>query len=164
MHLAATSSGYGRVLSLCEVTGQELDRRYRASGSGALPAGPVTGAIMLLPGTPLARPIAHLVRALAWQGKVFHADRGELVNRILLFRINAVRAKVREGRSWFDGRPCIVLDYSETSLLASMVRDEIREIEPGLWLGLAYMWRTRVLRFALAGEVVRHPTADARCL
>jgi hypothetical protein len=38
-----------------------------------------------------------------------------------------------------------------------MVRDEIRELEPGLWLGLAYMWRTRVARFALAGEVVAAP-------
>jgi hypothetical protein len=108
---------------------------------------------MLLPGTALAKPIAHLVRALAWQGKVFDAERGELANSILLFRINAVRAKVLQGHSWLDGRPCIVLDYSQTSLLAPMVRDEIREIEPGLWLGLAYMWRARVLRFALAGEV-----------
>jgi hypothetical protein len=49
------------------------------------------------------------------------------------------------------------LDYSQTSLLAPMVRDEIREIEPDLWLGLAYMWRTRVLRFALAGEVTAAP-------
>ena len=153
MHLAATSSGYERVLSLCEVTGQELDRRFRASGPGAVPAGPVTGAIMLLPGTPLAKPIAHLVQALAWQGKVFHAERGELVNRILLFQINAVRAKVLQGQSWFDGRPCTVLDYSETSLVAPMVRDEIREIEPALWLGFAYMWRTRVVRFSLAGEL-----------
>jgi hypothetical protein len=157
MHLAATSSGYARLLSLCEVTGQELDRRFRASGPGALPAGPVAGAIMLWPGTPLAKPIAHLVRAFAWQGKVFQADRGELVNRILLFRIKAVRAKVLQGHSWLDGRPCTVLDYSQTSLVAPMVRDEIREIEPGLWLGLAYMWRTRVARFALAGEVVAAP-------
>jgi hypothetical protein len=33
-----------------------------------------------------------------------------------------------------------------------MVRDEIREIEPGLWLGLAYVWGARVLRFALAQD------------
>jgi hypothetical protein len=38
-----------------------------------------------------------------------------------------------------------------------MVRDEIREIEPGLWLGLAYLWRTRVVRVALAGEVAAAP-------
>jgi hypothetical protein len=104
-----------------------------------------------------AEPIAHLVRALAWQGKVFDAERGELANSILLFRINAVRAKVLQEQSWFDGRPCIVLDYSETSLVAPMVRDEIREIEPGLWLGLAYLWRARVLRFALAGDVAAAP-------
>ena len=157
MEVAATGSAYDRVLSLCQVTGKELDRRFRASGPGALPAGPVVGAMMLFPGTPLAKPIAHLVRAFAWQGKVFQADRSELVNRILLFRIKAVRAKVLQGHSWFNGRPCTVLDYSQTSLVAPMVRDEIREIEPGLWLGLAYMWRTRVARFALAGEVAAAP-------
>jgi len=157
MQVAATSSAYDRVLSLCQVTGKELDRRFRTSGPGALPAGPVTGAVILLPATPLAKPIAHLVRALAWRGKRFDAERGELVNSILLFRINAVRAKVLQGQSWFDGRPCTVLDYSQTSLVAPMVRDEIRELEPGLWLGLAYMWHTRVARFALAGEVVAAP-------
>ena len=157
MEVAATGSAYDRVLSLCQVTGKELDRRFRASGPGALPAGPVVGVMMLFPGTPLAKPIAHLVRAFAWQGKVFQADRGELVNRILLFRIKAVRAKVLQGHSWLDGRPCTVLDYSQTSLVAPMVRDEIREIEPGLWLGLAYMWRTRVARFALAGEIAAAP-------
>jgi hypothetical protein len=90
-------------------------------------------------------------------GKGIRCRAGELVNRILPFRFNAVRAKVTRGKSWLDDRPCTVFDYSGRSLVASMVRDEIREIEPGLWLGLAYMWRARVLRFALAGEVQAPP-------
>jgi hypothetical protein len=152
MQATARGSALDRVLSLCDVPGRELDRRFRASAPGTAPEGPVVGALMALPGTPLARPIAQLVRALAWQGKVFDPHRGEMVNSILVFRIKAVRARVHRGPSRLDGRPCTVLDYSGTSLVASMVRDEIREIEPGLWLGLAYVWGARVLRFALAQD------------
>jgi hypothetical protein len=152
MQVSERGSASERVLGLCEVPGRELDRLFGASAPGAVPEGPVVGALMALPGTPLARPIAQVVRALAWQGKVFEPHRGELVNSILLFRIKAVRARVHQGPSRLDGRPCIVLDYAKTSLVASMVRDEIREIEPGLWLGLAYVWGARVLRFALAQD------------
>jgi hypothetical protein len=42
------------------------------------------------------------------------------------------------GPSWLDGKDCIVLDYSETSLLAQWILDEIRQIEPGLYLGKVY--------------------------
>ena len=146
----ATGSGHERVLRLCGVPGQELDRRFRAGAAGDLPESPLVGAVLVLTGTPLARPVAHLIRAFAWQGKVVPAGRGELVNRVLPFRIEAVRAKICRGQSWFDGRPCIVVDYSRTSLVAAMVRDELREIEPRLWLGFAYMRRVRVFRFALA--------------
>ena len=34
--------------------------------------------------------------------------------------------------SWLDSKECIVLDYSETSLVAHWIRDEIRQIAPGL--------------------------------
>jgi hypothetical protein len=152
MQAPTSEAAVERVLGLCRVPARELDRRFRTSDAGRVPQGPVVGAMMALPGTPLARPIARLVRALAWQGKVFEPERGEVVNRILAFRIKAVRARVYRAASWLDGRPCIVLDYAPTSLLAAAVRDELREIEPGLWLGLAYLGRTRILRFALAGE------------
>jgi hypothetical protein len=58
---------------------------------------------------------------------------------------------VREDSSWVDGRPCIVLDYSRTSFVASMVRDEIRELAPGVYLGVVFVRRRRLpLRFVLA--------------
>ena len=40
--------------------------------------------------------------------------------------------------SWFDGQPAIILDYSKTSLIAHKVRDEIREVSPGTFLGIVY--------------------------
>ena len=32
-----------------------------------------------------------------------------------------------------------MLDYSKTSLIAHWIRDEIREVSPGIYLGLVYL-------------------------
>ena len=42
-----------------------------------------------------------------------------------------------------------VLDYSETSIVASRIRDEIRMIEPGIYLGKVYWDKKRLIDFAL---------------
>ena len=55
-----------------------------------------------------------------------------------ILAIPAIRARVYQEESWFDGRNCIVLDYSQTSRICRWVRDEIREVDPGLYLGLVY--------------------------
>jgi hypothetical protein len=49
-----------------------------------------------------------------------------------------------------DGRPCIVIDYSKTSLIACLIRDEIREVAPGLYLGVVFLGRMKILNFALS--------------
>jgi hypothetical protein len=54
-----------------------------------------------------------------------------------------------------DGAECIVLDYSETSLIAHWIRDEIPEVIPGLYLGLVYWDHDRVLNFVLRFPVSR---------
>ena len=53
-----------------------------------------------------------------------------------------VRAKVYKDASWFDGEETIVLDYSKTSSWPP-VRDEIREVAPGVYLGLVFWERRR---------------------
>ena len=63
--------------------------------------------------------------------------------------MNAIVAQVYKTESWFDGKDCIVLDYSKTSLLAEHIRDEIREIGPGMYLGVVYWDKTRTINFAL---------------
>ncbi|HET6520333.1 MAG TPA: hypothetical protein VFG47_11050 [Geminicoccaceae bacterium] len=133
---------------LCRLSGRELDELFRRSPAGAVPDGEAEGVGLVLTGTPLGRPMARALR-LAWRGKVFDAAGGTLVNRVLPFRLRAVRAKVYEGRSRLDGGPCIVLDYARTSLVARMVRDEIREVAPGLYLGQSYWGGVRLFRFAL---------------
>ena len=49
----------------------------------------------------------------------------------------------------------IVIDYSSTSLLARKVRDEIREVEPGVYLGLVWWGKRRLLDFALVRNTRR---------
>jgi len=72
-----------------------------------------------------------------------------LKNRILAFGLEAIVAKVYKGKSWLDDKECIVLDYSETSLIAQWVRDEIRQIGPGFYLGKVYFGKKRLIDFCL---------------
>ena len=58
-------------------------------------------------------------------------------------------AQVYVGESWFDHRPAIVLDYADSSVLARHIRDEIREVDDGLYLGIAYWDEDKVLNFSL---------------
>ncbi|HET7231910.1 MAG TPA: hypothetical protein VFJ16_17995 [Longimicrobium sp.] len=127
----------------------ELDTLYRTSSPGPIPAGQGAGVAIFRPGTTLARVVASLVRVFAWQGKVFNPQTHELKNRISIFGIRAIRAKVYEEASWLDGRPTIVLDYSKTSFVAKKIRDEIREVAPGVYLGVVFWGRRHVLDFAL---------------
>ena len=147
---------------------EELDGIYARARSGPLPTGDMRGTAIVA-GSPFARALAHLARRLAWQGKVFDtfADGGHagvLVNKVLPLGLGLVVAKVYRGTSWMDGRETIVIDYSRTSLLARAVRDEIREVEPGLYLGKVWWGRTRVLDFALSAASAaasREPAAEA---
>jgi hypothetical protein len=72
-----------------------------------------------------------------------------LKNKILPFGINAIVARVYKGASWLDGKECIVLDYSDTSIVAQWIRDEIRQIQPKFYLGVVYWNKARLIDFAL---------------
>jgi hypothetical protein len=128
----------------------QLDELYRSSPAGEIPRGEGNGTLLIAPGTKLSDLAARLVRHFAWQGKVFDPERGELRNEVTPFGVKAVAAKVYKGPSWFDENECIILDYSRTSLIAHWVRDEIREVAPGLYLGIAYLNRIKVANFALS--------------
>jgi hypothetical protein len=127
----------------------ELDALYRASPAGEIPNGRADGTVLVAPGTILTGPAAKLVHLLAWKGKVFDAARGELQNELLPVGILAVQATIAKGPSWFDGKESIVLDYSHSSLVAHWIRDEIRMIGPGLYLGIVFWQRAKLLDFAL---------------
>ena len=124
----------------------------RASPAGPIPRGECDGTVIAAPGTEFAEIAAKVAHFLAWKGKVFDPERGELQNRITPFDLHAVAAKVYLADSWFDQKECIVLDYSETSLVAHWIRDEIREVADGLYLGLVFWEHTRILYFSLRTE------------
>ena len=134
---------------LMEMSQTELDDLFRASPAGDIPDGQGKGTAIIAPGTKYTASIAEVINHFGWQGKVFDARKGVLKNRILAFGFEAVVAKVYKGDSWLDGKECIVLDYSETSLLAHWVRDEIRLIGPGFYLGKVYWGKKRLIDFCL---------------
>lgn len=120
---------------------------------GTLPTGEMHGTAIVA-GSPFSKTIAGLARLFAWQGKVFdifakQSDAGVLINKITFFSLTFVVAKVYRDASWLDGKPVIVIDYSRTSFFCKKVRDEIREIEPNVYLGKVWWGKTRVLDFAL---------------
>jgi hypothetical protein len=128
---------------------RELVKLFSSARAGAIPDGRGRGTALLGTGGPAARLAAGLVYALAWRGTVVNARTGRLKNIVTPLGIQAIEAAVYQQDSWYDGQPCIVLDYSKTSLVAGYVRDEIREIAPGVYLGLVFVWRYHVLDFAL---------------
>lgn len=129
----------------------ELDDLYRGLDSaGAIPVGKTDGTAVLLPGRRAGAPLRSIARLLLWQGKIFSPESSDLKNRISPFGFRAIRAQVDRGESWMDDDEAIVLDYSTTSFVARWIRDEIREVAPGLWLGKVFVRKWHALDFTLA--------------
>jgi hypothetical protein len=137
------------VPQLLEMSNAQLDALFAASPSGDIPDGPAKGTAIIAPGTKFSTDIAELVNLFVWQGKTFDAKGGVLRNRILPIGLNAIIADVYKGPSWFDNKDCIVLDYSKTSIVAQWIRDEIRLIGPGFFLGRVYWEKKPLIHFCL---------------
>jgi len=132
---------------------EELDEIYISAQAGEIPRGDTRGTAILA-GSLLSKSVAAFARLFAWQGKVFDifsadGQAGVLVNKITPFSLTFIVAKVYRDKSWLDDRETIVIDYSKTSFFAKVVRDEIREVEPGVYLGKVWWRKTRILDFAL---------------
>jgi hypothetical protein len=127
----------------------QLDDLFRASPAGDIPNGPAKGTAIIAPGTKFSEPTAQVINLFGWQGKVFDAAKGLLKNKILAFGFEAIVARVYKGPSWMDDKECIVLDYSDTSVIAHYVRDEIRLISPNFYLGKVYWAKDRLIDFCL---------------
>jgi hypothetical protein len=127
----------------------ELDQLFRNCPSGPIPTGRARGTAILLPGSAINGAIGALVRALVWKGKLFRTATGDLKNRIGPLGMPLIRAQVYQDQSWFAKGPAIILDYSKTSFVARMIRDEIRQVAPGLYLGQVYWGKRRIALFML---------------
>lgn len=133
---------------------RELDALYR---QGTLPTidaldGAPPGRMLTVVGA-LGRPgmrerIAAFARSsvFPWGGKSFQsqsAAHGQGINRVALLG-DMYPFDTRVESSAIDGKDCIFLDYDkpENPFFIRAIRDELREVSPGLFLGPA-MWAPR---------------------
>jgi hypothetical protein len=138
------------VAQLMKMPQAQLDELFRNSPAGDIPRGEAEGTAIIYPGTELSDIAAKFVHSFVWRGKVFDLETGQLRNEISPLGIKAIIAKVYKDKSWFDEKECIVLDYSQTSLVARWIRDEIREVAPGVYLGIVYWDKAKLINFTLA--------------
>jgi hypothetical protein len=127
----------------------ELATLFGSGRVGSIPDGHGRGTVLIGTGGIISRLTAAASYALAWRGKMVNARAERLKNILTPLNIQAIEAVVYKQDSWYDGDPCIVLDYSKTSLVARQIRDEIREIAPGVFLGLVFWGHQHILDFAL---------------
>jgi hypothetical protein len=97
-----------------------------------VPCGYTPGIVIYKPGSIITCPMSKLMKLTGWQGKYIPGD-GTMVNR--QFWVPAIKAAIMDGESWIDGKPTLVFEYENTSLICNRYRDEIREVSPGVFLG-----------------------------
>ena len=115
--------------------------------ANAFPNGDTNGVVLLQPF------LVKFFGELFWQGKTFDLKNNELTNRFLGFHF--IRGKLKKGKSFFDKKSVLLIDYSSSSKLAGEVVDELREIGKGLFLGRAYKKARFFASFALEAETSR---------
>lgn len=145
----------------------ELERMYERAKTPTIPEvrGDLRGRMLAWPMLEQRPGVQGLFRAFAgskafpWRGKSFRvhdAAKGEGINRIIedrwkLFRFDTFIGKSRQGD--FDA---LQLDYDlpGNPPIIKSIKDEIRAVEPGVWLGQAWFVTARTkflwLYFGLA--------------
>lgn len=123
---------------------EQMECLYRNAPPGPIPTGYYRGIPLFCPDRPMYRVRTSVTERL-WLGKDFNPCGTELVNQWCAFR--AVRAKVSPGCSWMDGCPSVIMDYWGTALIWFDMRDEIRLVGPGIYLGASYLRRPRGPKF-----------------
>jgi hypothetical protein len=141
-----------RLDALLDRNGQELQRMYEGARVPMIGdvAGDLRGRMLAWPSLESRPGVAGAIRAFAgarsfpWKGKSFFpksALGGDGINRVFsdrlrLFRFETFIAPSRAGA--FDA---LQLDYDlpGNPPVIRSIKDEIRELEPGLWLGQAWL-------------------------
>lgn len=143
-----------------------LEALYRAAPCPPLSAldGDLRGRMLAWPGA--GRVTALGLRALAgqrwfpWRGKSFRprsGEAGEGINRVISDARRWYRFETRLGPSLCDGRQALLLDYDlpTNPFFIRPIKDEVRTLQPGLFLGQAWLAvgaaPRLVLYFALEG-------------
>ena len=145
---------------LAQLSWPELEELYRHASVGAIPEGFLCGRAIYCPDAAFARLRTRVSRTL-WHGKVFRCEDGTLVNQWC--GIQAIKAVVCHGSSWLDGQPAIVMNYQPTSFVWRKVRDEMREVAPGLFLGIMYLRHCPEPRFKMFFALECGPSCPEPC-
>ena len=138
--------------SLLDRSCSELERLYagaRAPRIGDV-AGDLRGRMLAWPSLERRPGVAGAIRAFAgsrafpWLGKSFHPKTeagGDGINRVISDRLRLFRFETFIARSKAGDFDALQLDYDlkGNPPVIRSIKDEIRELEPGLWLGQAYL-------------------------
>lgn len=144
---------WGAELTLDALLDQDLNTLARLYAGARVPnltdvRGDLRG--RMLATTLLAGGPARAIRALAssrsfpWRGKTFTPKdtlRGDGINRVLRDRWHLYRFETFVGRSRAGDFDALQLDYdnADNPFFIRPIKDEMREIAEGLWLGQAYL-------------------------
>ena len=123
-------------LALPRMNADELAKVYAGGETVPLPNGDARGIALLFPNSGLS-PLLAKIGGVVWQGKSVDAGAGRLINRVF-FVLRVIPAKIYEGESWFDDGRAIIIDYADTSTSFFYMRDEVRRVADGLFLGRSY--------------------------
>lgn len=113
----------------------ELEVIYKSGAVPIVPAGKIRGTAIVAPGS-CRNPRLSRASRVMWQGKVFCPECSTATNKF--FGIRIIKGQLSTGESWMDQGSALILDYRETSVIYGNMRDEIREVSPGLYLGAMY--------------------------
>lgn len=143
----------------------ELDALYRAAvvpRSMRAVDGNLIGRMLAVRGVPpgFAAPLRRWAASpgFVWDGKTFTSlddTRGRGINRInvplLVGRQSMFPFETSFGASQIDDEPALLLDYDlpENPPWVRPIRDEVREVSPGLFFGPAFWRRSLFMWFAL---------------
>jgi hypothetical protein len=119
---------------LTRLSAAELERVYACGTVGSWPVGYFRGRLLVMTDYPFPR-AAVVVSGLGWKGKHIGHD-GGFVNQFACRRRIDSTAVIEP--SWYDGKPCVAMQYAPGTPLFGNVRDEFREVAPELYLGLVY--------------------------
>jgi len=123
---------------LVRMTECQLLELFRAAEPGPKPEGYTPGTVISKPGSKTTVLKSKIIKKTFWQGKYFDGD--VMTNK--MFGIKMSKGQLADETSWIDGRPVHAIEYPSNSLVFRKNRDEIREVAPGIYLGI--MWNKDV--------------------
>ena len=119
---------------LQKMSPDELADLFERADIGTPPVGKADGKLLFLTDRRPKMKIA-FVNAV-WRGKDLEDD-GYFVNRFA-GNVRVLDSYYVIGPSYVDGRPAVVMEYPVGTPLFERMRDEMREVAPGLYMGPAF--------------------------